>query len=511
MIKMYYKHFSEYKIAVVSPCIAKKREYEATGLGDYNLGIKSIDKFLIDNNIDLNTYPDSNFDNPPAERAVLFSSPGGLTKTLERWIPGIECDTRQIEGVEIIYDYLADLPKIIDEGKAPLVIDCLSCKNGCNQGPATKVIGQSPDETEFWIKKRAKELKKLYLDENENNVEKSKKSIENIVSRYWYSDYFEREYVNRWENVTIKYPTKNEIEGIYQKMHKYKTEDILNCSACGYNSCEGMAIAIHNKLNRPENCHHYLKRQTDINLAEAENSKDKVEAVLQTSQDGFVEIDLEETIISANDSMKRILKKKDIVGKSLFDFIDDKYKTIITNEIEGRLKGKHSIYEMEFIQSDGNRICCLISASPMYDFKTHTLIGSFAMISDISKLKETEQKLRFANENLEQKVLDRTAKLNEALEELKQQREEILTQRDALSDSEQKINHILEMLPNSVFIINEHGVVTFWNKAIEKMTGVSSKSIIGKGEYEYAIPFYGEARPILIDLVRIDQTTLIEN
>lgn len=75
MIKRHYNHFADHKIAIVSPCIAKKREYEATGLGDYNLGINSIDKFLVDNKIDLETYPDSNFDNPPAERAVLFSSP----------------------------------------------------------------------------------------------------------------------------------------------------------------------------------------------------------------------------------------------------------------------------------------------------------------------------------------------------------------------------------------------------------------------------------------------------
>lgn len=399
---------------------------------------------------------------------------------------------------------------MIDEGKAPLVIDCLNCENGCNQGPATKVLGQSPDETEYWVKKRAKQLRKMYLEENENDAEKSKKSIETIVSRYWHSDYYERKYVNRWENVNIQYPTKNEIENIYQKMHKFRKEDILNCSSCGYNSCEGMAIAIHNGLNRPENCHHYLKKQTDINLAEAESSREKVQAVLHTSQDGFIEIDLDETIVYANESMQRILKKKDIIGKSVLDFIDNKYKNNLDKEINSRKKGQHSIYEMEFVQSDGNKICCLVSASPMYDFKTRTITGSFAMVSDISKLKETERKLRVANENLEQKVLHRTAKLNEAMEELKQQKEEILTQKDALAASEQKIHHILEMLPNSVLIIDEYGVVTFWNNTIEKMTGVPASKMIGKGNYEYAVPFYGEARPILIDLVRVDDDTLKE-
>ncbi|MBN2488443.1 MAG: PAS domain-containing sensor histidine kinase, partial [Methanosarcinaceae archaeon] len=37
--------------------------------------------------------------------------------------------------------------------------------------------------------------------------------------------------------------------------------------------------------------------------------------------------------------------------------------------------------------------------------------------------------------------------------------------------------------------------------AIEEMTGVTKEDILGKGDYTYAVPFYGERRPILIDLV----------
>ncbi|MBN2891063.1 MAG: PAS domain S-box protein [Bacteroidales bacterium] len=510
MIKKYYPDFKDHKIAIVSPCIAKKREYQATGLGDYNLGIQSIDKFLQTNNIDLSSYPDEDFDNPSAERAVLFSSPGGLTKTLERWVPGIECQTRRIEGVEQIYKYLDKLPQIIEDGKAPLIIDCLSCENGCNQGPVTLTKHQSPDESEYWVRKRAQDLRQKYLQENENNQKKSSKSFEELISKYWNSDFYDRKYTNRWENVNISYPTEDEISDIYHKMHKTNSEDILNCSSCGYNSCEGMAIAIHNKLNRPENCHHYLKKQSNINLVEAENSREKVEAVLHTAQDGFVEINKDEIIVAANDSMRRILKKKDIIGKCIFDFVDQKYKDLIETETKQRKGGAHSSYEVEFIQSDGQKVCCLISASPMYDFKTRTIIGSFAMVSDISKLKETERQLRIANDRLEQKVLDRTAKLNEALEELQQQKEEILAQKDALSDSEEKINNILRILPEPAFVINENGCVSFWNNAIEKMTGIKAKSIIGKGDYEYAIPFYGKKRPILIDLVRLDDGILNE-
>lgn len=39
------------------------------------------------------------------------------------------------------------------------------------------------------------------------------------------------------------------------------------------------------------------------------------------------------------------------------------------------------------------------------------------------------------------------------------------------------------------------------------MTGVQASDIIGKGNYEYSLPFYLERRPILIDLaMRYDDT-----
>ena len=38
-------------------------------------------------------------------------------------------------------------------------------------------------------------------------------------------------------------------------------------------------------------------------------------------------------------------------------------------------------------------------------------------------------------------------------------------------------------------------------RALEEMTGIPASQMLGKGNYEYALPFYGERRPILIDLV----------
>jgi PAS domain-containing protein len=36
---------------------------------------------------------------------------------------------------------------------------------------------------------------------------------------------------------------------------------------------------------------------------------------------------------------------------------------------------------------------------------------------------------------------------------------------------------------------------------MEEMTGVRKDGIMGKGDYAYSVPFYGEPRPILIDII----------
>ncbi len=70
----------------------------------------------------------------------------------------------------------------------------------------------------------------------------------------------------------------------------------------------------------------------------------------------------------------------------------------------------------------------------------------------------------------------------------------------ALRESEQKLTDIISLLPDATLVIDENGKITHWNLAMEEMTGLKAKDMIGKGNYEYALPFYGERRPILIDL-----------
>ena len=83
---------------------------------------------------------------------------------------------------------------------------------------------------------------------------------------------------------------------------------------------------------------------------------------------------------------------------------------------------------------------------------------------------------------------------------------ESLGQRDeALRANRQHLSNIIEFLPNPTLAIDKEGRVIIWNKAIEEMTGIPAAEMIGKGDHAYTIPFYGERRPQLMDLILKNQ------
>jgi PAS domain S-box-containing protein len=70
-----------------------------------------------------------------------------------------------------------------------------------------------------------------------------------------------------------------------------------------------------------------------------------------------------------------------------------------------------------------------------------------------------------------------------------------------LRESERMWSDILNFLPDPVMVINTKGTLLVWNKAAERLTGFKAQHLLGKGNYEYSIPYYGERRPMLLNYV----------
>ncbi len=81
---------------------------------------------------------------------------------------------------------------------------------------------------------------------------------------------------------------------------------------------------------------------------------------------------------------------------------------------------------------------------------------------------------------------------------------------EALRESARQLRDVISRLPDATFVIDKDGWVIFWNQAMEQLTGIPEEKIIGRGRYEYANPFYGEKRPMLLNAVLDKEGTIIQ-
>ena len=266
MIREYYPQNKNYKIAIISPCIAKRREFDETGLVEYNVTMIALKKYFNDENIDLASFSKVEYSGQLAERAVGFSSPGGLLDTAERFVPGIRRNTEKIEGVHSVYAYLKETSEALNDPdeELPLLVDCLNCEKGCNGGPGTGNSHPPINKLKKPIRKRSAELEQHIAPKQKKE---QYKKYHQLLNQYWKKGLYDRNYRNLSENYDKKTPNEDELNAIYRRMKKFSKEDIYDCGACGYKRCRRMAMAIHNGINKPENCAYYtlamLKEKTN--------------------------------------------------------------------------------------------------------------------------------------------------------------------------------------------------------------------------------------------------------
>ena len=72
---------------------------------------------------------------------------------------------------------------------------------------------------------------------------------------------------------------------------------------------------------------------------------------------------------------------------------------------------------------------------------------------------------------------------------------------EAFRHANLQMSGVIYNLPDATFAIDHEGRVIAWNRAMENITGVKAVDILGKGNFEYALSFYGSRRPMLIDLI----------
>lgn len=147
------------------------------------------------------------------------------------------------------------------------------------------------------------------------------------------------------------------------------------------------------------------QKKAEIHLKDAyakiEEKENYLKRILETANEGFWIINEKGETTDVNIKMCSILgyKKEEIIGKSIFDFVDEKNNKIFKEQIKLRKKGQSSSYEIELIKKNGKIVICLFNTSPIYDIENNVK-GSFALVTNITTLKLASNKLKIRNEEL---------------------------------------------------------------------------------------------------------------
>ncbi len=254
-----YKQVTD-KLAFLSPCIGKIdeiNEKDTEGLVQYNVTYEKLDKYLKQNGIILDSYPETEFDDSGYGLGLTFSRPGGLRENVEFhtndvWI-------RQVEGPGHVYHYLDEYAARVRQGKnVPLLVDILNCLCGCNLGTGTNKTNAIDD-----IDYKMNQLKQAAIKE-QTTSKLFKKS-------YSLFDMFDKEL--KWQDFVRRYEDKSrtvaqsanfDLEAVFTTLHKTtEASRKVNCFACGFGSCKDFATAVAQGINHVENCIDYNRKEVE--------------------------------------------------------------------------------------------------------------------------------------------------------------------------------------------------------------------------------------------------------
>ncbi|MEI6305977.1 MAG: PAS domain S-box protein, partial [Deltaproteobacteria bacterium] len=236
-------------------------------------------------------------------------------------------------------------------------------------------------------------------------------------------------------------------------------------------------------------------------------------------KNGYLYLYAHDRTMIVHPTLSRIMQKDVLPGMNrLFD------KAIEGFEGSGKTitsKGLHVISSFKHLETTDWILAANYPVAeayhPIHVFRNYYLFGILILIlssvvlarrlgSGIAKpltdLVEQIQYLVQANEQSKQQlVCNRSDELklladsfNTLLAEMGQRELLLLENRKRLAD-------IIDFLPDATLAIDREKRIIIWNHAIEKMTGIPASEMLGKGDYAYTVPFYGEARPQLMDLI----------
>jgi two-component system, NtrC family, sensor kinase len=249
MIKRAYR--PEAKVVFIGPCIAKKAEIDDPEVSqdvDVVLTFSELEEMIKEKGIALEKLPESDPDGPTPNLGRIFPVPGGLLRTAAMREDICQNQILTTEGKDACTQILNEL---LDGAVEAQFLDLLFCE-GCINGPAF------PNELSVFARKElvANYAKMRLAKERETKNSADLRKYGRINLKRTFSV----------EDRRLPTPSYEIIREILRRTNKIRTEDELNCGACGYNSCQEKASAVYWGLAENEMCLPYLIDQLEENL-----------------------------------------------------------------------------------------------------------------------------------------------------------------------------------------------------------------------------------------------------
>ncbi len=180
---------------------------------------------------------------------------------------------------------------------------------------------------------------------------------------------------------------------------------------------DGKIITVLNnsKTNFDKNCNITTIQSTLLDITERKQvekelkeSERKYRNLFEVAQEGIWVLDAKSYTTLVNKSMSDMLgyTEGEMIGKHLFEFMDDHGIKISKENIKRREAGIKEQHDFEFLTKNGKRVITTIETAPIFD-KDKNYIGAIAGVIDITDRKAAENELLASKKQYDQ-ILDRS-------------------------------------------------------------------------------------------------------